>query len=156
MSVWCCRARRARRMREGRAGCTGAVGLAGRARCARDVQGAEGRQACFAGGEGARHVSPESRRSTVRPASVHRVGSAGWVTAVTNDNDASCINSGDRRAHGTLQRVRRRVMTSSSGVQDDGRRQGVSRLRGGMLALILTCVVPSAAESRGCYERGVR
>ena len=25
-----------------------------------------------------------------------------------------------------------------------------------LLALILTCVVPSAAESRGCYERGVR
>uniref|UniRef100_M8BFL9 Uncharacterized protein n=1 Tax=Aegilops tauschii TaxID=37682 RepID=M8BFL9_AEGTA len=39
---------------------SGAVGLVGRAGCTRDVRGAEGHQACVAGGEGARRVSPES------------------------------------------------------------------------------------------------
>ncbi|XBH96794.1 hypothetical protein VPH35_087112 [Triticum aestivum] len=75
VSGWCGRARRARRMRAGRAGRTGVVGLVrrvrcagraghtgtvGRVGCARDVQGAKGRQACVAGGGGARCVSPES------------------------------------------------------------------------------------------------
>ena len=60
VSVWCSRARRACRMRAGRAGRTGAVGLVGRVGCARDMRDAEGRQACVAGGEGARCMSPGS------------------------------------------------------------------------------------------------
>ncbi|XBH97465.1 hypothetical protein VPH35_113258 [Triticum aestivum] len=135
----CCgRARRARRMRAGRAGRRGTPGVCRRRRSSAYVAGVVREH-------GATGVSAPGR---VR-GGVTGVDASGRVRRLghgRDDDDASCINSGDRRAHGTSQRARRRVKTSSSGVQDDGRRQGVSRLRGEMLALILMCVVSLAAS----------
>ncbi|XBH62985.1 hypothetical protein VPH35_117073 [Triticum aestivum] len=115
VSVWCGRARRARRVRAGRAGRTGAVGLVGRVGCARDVRGALMRSGS-SGASGARGmcgrrgmlgVCRRRRRSSACVAGVMTEHGATGVGApgrfhglghgYDDDNDASCINSGDGR-----------------------------------------------------------
>ena len=107
---WC---GRARRMRAGRAGRRGTPGVCRRRRSSAYVAGVVREH-------GATGVSAPGR---VR-GGVTGVDASGRVRRLghsrDDDDDASCINSGDRRAHGTSQRARRRVKTSSSGVQDDG------------------------------------
>ena len=66
-------------MRAGRAGRTGAIGLVGRVGCARDVRGAEGRQACVAGEEKLRRVSPELKKGVLRGSQREAGVLTGWA-----------------------------------------------------------------------------